>query len=240
MPPEVVKKQRYTASVDIWSAGVLLYFITIGHLPFEGETLSNVFEKIVYSDPFIPPFITPGLSDLLKKMLTKQPEDRITIDKIKKHEWFPTADFLRIKKICGQISSQNINSIDDEIIEKMKEIGVDTQDLKQNLTLKISTDSTAVYHMLEREKLVESLKDDLKLIQCLRFEKIKKVSSVAINSFTSSNSNNNSNSNDGAITVRQFLSPKILSRNNSKLNIQKRFSHDIFHFSKNGNNKTGL
>lgn len=239
MPPEVVKKQHYTASVDIWSAGVLLYFITVGHLPFEGDTLTNVFEKIVYSDPFIPPFISPGLSDLLKKMLTKQPEDRITIDKIKKHEWFPTADFLRIKKICGQINSQNnTNSIDNEIIEKMEEIGIDTNNIKQSLILKNCTDSTAVYHMLEREKLIESLKGDLKLIQCLRFEQIKKVSSVAIGKLTIATTNN-TNTNDGTINVRPFLSPKILSRNNSKLNIQKRFSHDILHFSKNGN-KSGL
>lgn len=239
MPPEVVKKQHYTASVDIWSAGVLLYFITVGHLPFEGDTLTNVFEKIVYSDPFIPPSITPGLSDLLKKMLTKQPEDRITIDKIKKHEWFPTADFLRIKKLCGQINSQNsTNSIDNEIIEKMEEIGIDTNNIKQSLILKNCNDSTAVYHMLEREKLIESLKGDLKLIQCLRFEKIKKVSSVAIGKLTISTTNN-TNTNDGTINVRPFLSPKILSRNNSKLNIQKRFSHDILHFAKNGN-KSGL
>lgn len=234
MPPEVVKKQRYTASVDVWSAGVLLYFITVGHLPFEGDTLSNVFEKIVYSDPFIPPFITPGLSDLLKKMLTKQPEERITIDKIKKHEWFPTADFLRIKKICSQISSQNNqNSIDNDIIEKMHEIGINTTDLKQNLILKNCTDSTAVYYMLEREKLVESVKDDFKLIQCMRFEKIKKASSNAVRSFSLNNGNNNNNSNDDKITIKPFLSPKILSRNNSKMNIQKRFSHELFHFSKN-------
>lgn len=44
----------------------------------------------LYSDPYIPEGgdMNPDAGDLIRKMLTKRPEDRITIDGIKRHPFF--------------------------------------------------------------------------------------------------------------------------------------------------------
>ena len=38
MAPEIVTHQDYDSKVDIWSAGVILFQLLSGHLPFEGNT----------------------------------------------------------------------------------------------------------------------------------------------------------------------------------------------------------
>lgn len=45
--PEVISKEKYEGtSVDIWSCGVILYALTTGDLPFEEETIHELYHKI--------------------------------------------------------------------------------------------------------------------------------------------------------------------------------------------------
>ena len=45
--PEIVAERRYEGtSVDIWSCGVILYTLIVGHLPFYEETLTLLYKKI--------------------------------------------------------------------------------------------------------------------------------------------------------------------------------------------------
>lgn len=90
--PEIIKSQNYGISVDIWSLGIILYAITYGNLPFENSNISMLFNTIISEEPPYPHFsrISPSLVDLIKKMLVKNPNDRITIEEIKKHPFFKT------------------------------------------------------------------------------------------------------------------------------------------------------
>lgn len=44
--PEIVKKTGYSYEVDVWCAGVMMYFLLVGKAPFDGETIDDLFDKI--------------------------------------------------------------------------------------------------------------------------------------------------------------------------------------------------
>jgi serine/threonine protein kinase len=35
--PEIFTDQVYNEKVDVWSAGIMLYMLIVGHLPFESD-----------------------------------------------------------------------------------------------------------------------------------------------------------------------------------------------------------
>ena len=37
MPPEIIKNESYDMKVDIWSAGILAYFVLSSEFPFSGK-----------------------------------------------------------------------------------------------------------------------------------------------------------------------------------------------------------
>lgn len=56
MAPEVFYGSRYTCKVDVWSLGILLYYLATFKFPYviEGTTLQNVWEKELMEDHYSP------------------------------------------------------------------------------------------------------------------------------------------------------------------------------------------
>lgn len=51
MPPEIVKGDYYDERVDVWSLGILIYELSFGFAPFEGnDTQEETFERILNGD----------------------------------------------------------------------------------------------------------------------------------------------------------------------------------------------
>ena len=48
--PEVLTRSPYNKEVDIWSLGIILFYILSGHLPFKGNKEIIIAEKIVNDD----------------------------------------------------------------------------------------------------------------------------------------------------------------------------------------------
>lgn len=46
MSPEVIKGQDHSYPVDYWSLGVIAYEIIVGILPFQGDTVEQLFKNI--------------------------------------------------------------------------------------------------------------------------------------------------------------------------------------------------
>ncbi|CAM0136147.1 unnamed protein product [Umbelopsis sp. WA50703] len=84
---------RITKAIDVWALGVTLYCLVFGKCPFEAETEYELF-KIIPRQELEFPLDIPvedGLKDLLRKLLTKDVDQRITLEQVRNHPWV-TAD----------------------------------------------------------------------------------------------------------------------------------------------------
>lgn len=120
LPPEVISHKKYTSAVDIWSIGVLLYTLITGKLPFYDQNVHNMFEMILNSDPVIPRTFSSSLSDLMRKLLDKNPDTRITIPEILDHEWVKNSkERIYALEISNFQESCNLLTFDDQLDERV-------------------------------------------------------------------------------------------------------------------------
>ena len=87
--PEILRGFPYNGfKSDIWCCGIILYGMLCGYLPFDGDNNQEIFKQIVQCNPEYPPFLENDSIDLLTKILNDEPNERITINQIKKHPFF--------------------------------------------------------------------------------------------------------------------------------------------------------
>jgi serine/threonine-protein kinase len=80
MSPEQVLGEKVDSRSDLFSAGVVLYQLLTGHLPFDGETLISVAYKITKTEApsldKLRPDVPLSLRRIVDRALKKQPEKR--------------------------------------------------------------------------------------------------------------------------------------------------------------------
>src|SRR5262245_19611723 len=79
MSPEQARAKRVDARTDIWSAGIVLYELLTGHVPFTGDTPSHVMVSLM-EDALAPlagyANVPPELQRIVTKTLQKNPKER--------------------------------------------------------------------------------------------------------------------------------------------------------------------
>lgn len=106
MAPEILLKQCYDASADLWSIGVILFECLFGKAPYSSKSLDELLVKIKSQQPIQIPRshkISANCEDLLMRLLQHDPKKRITFQEFFDHEFVafreaPTCDVLQITK----------------------------------------------------------------------------------------------------------------------------------------------
>jgi serine/threonine protein kinase len=97
--PEKIKRERETFLSDMYSLGCTLYHALTGHVPFEAPTVEEVVAAHV-NEPLTPPNvvqpeITQPTSDVLVKVLAKNPADRfLSYDEFTAALWMARSQLL--------------------------------------------------------------------------------------------------------------------------------------------------
>ncbi|KAL0485028.1 aurora cAMP dependent protein kinase [Acrasis kona] len=92
LPPEMVQKTHYDNTVDLWCLGVLMYEFLVGQPPFMADDKQATFRRITNIDIHFPDHVSENAKDLIKRLLTKRPQDRIPLSELSKHPFFHCLD----------------------------------------------------------------------------------------------------------------------------------------------------
>ena len=153
IPPEMIKEERYNAEkTDIWSAGIILYLMLCGHLPFYEEDNQLMFDKIIKGDYEIPKFLSDEARDIIKKILEVDPEKRLNFEEIKNHPWF---NIINKKYMIykGFDIDADIIPVDEDIIEQMEKIGINKIETRYHVLKNYHNKITTIYNLLLKKKI---------------------------------------------------------------------------------------
>ena len=98
LSPEMLNGTPYSYSVDWWALGVIAYRLICGSLPFTSQNLTKLYDKIIECEYRIPRRIDQDSRDLITGLLTKDPKDRLSIEKIKSLNYFKEIDWQKVYK----------------------------------------------------------------------------------------------------------------------------------------------
>lgn len=90
MPPElcVVKHGQVSGkAADLWSMGVTLYCLRYGKIPFEKTGVLELYEAIRNDGLSLEGENDEDFKDLMRRILDKDPDKRITMDELRAHPW---------------------------------------------------------------------------------------------------------------------------------------------------------
>ena len=160
--PEVIKKEKYSTSADIWSFGVILYTVLYGRFPFDSESITELMKDIVTCEPRFTNEVSEVANDLLRKMLEKDPSKRITINEILKHKFFvitksdfDNGDVHTISNKCylSDLSNWSFPSLEKKIIAISK---VSMDEMKLMIKNHDINEKTAIFKII-RDKFLQDV-----------------------------------------------------------------------------------
>ncbi|XP_042389024.1 serine/threonine-protein kinase TIO-like isoform X1 [Zingiber officinale] len=91
MAPELVREQPYNHTADLWSLGVILYELFVGQPPFYTNSVYALIRHIVKDPVKYPENMSSNFKSLLKGLLNKVPQNRLTWPALLEHPFVKDA-----------------------------------------------------------------------------------------------------------------------------------------------------
>lgn len=113
--PEYIDKQQTDYKSLIWFLGCFLYNMVYFSHPFEDKTQAKTFDNILHKELTFPKPAEKQITDLIQKLLRKNPEERLTFDQIKIDPFFENLDWNKVyhKQIIERLNLMAISKDDD-------------------------------------------------------------------------------------------------------------------------------
>ena len=158
IPPEMIKEMGYNGEeTDIWSAGIILYLMLCGTLPFYEEDNQLLYQKIIKGEYTIPKYLSEEAKDIIKQILEVDPKKRINFEKIKKHPWFNIIN-TKYMMFKGIDVDSDIMPIDEDILNEMEKYGINKIEIRYHLLNNYHNKITTLYNILLKKKIEQGKK----------------------------------------------------------------------------------
>ncbi|KAM4522252.1 MAP/microtubule affinity-regulating kinase 3-like [Odontesthes bonariensis] len=147
--PELFQGKKYDGpEVDVWSLGVILYTLVSGSLPFDGQNLKDLRERVLRGKYRIPFYMSTDCENLLKRFLVLNPGKRGTLEQIMKDRWINSSnDGEDLKPFL----EPEVDISDQSRIDLMVGMGYSRDKINDSLGKMKYDDITATYLLLGRE-----------------------------------------------------------------------------------------
>ncbi|XP_052006646.1 MAP/microtubule affinity-regulating kinase 3-like isoform X7 [Xyrauchen texanus] len=147
--PELFQGKKYDGpEVDVWSLGVILYTLVSGSLPFDGQNLKELRERVLRGKYRIPFYMSTDCENLLKRFLVLNPAKRGTLEQIMKERWinagFEDDELKPFTEPEADISDQ-------KRIDVIVGMGFSREKIQESLSKMNYDEITAVYLLLGRK-----------------------------------------------------------------------------------------
>ena len=146
-PPEMHKGEEYYGLLsDVWSAGVLLYAMAFGYLPFCEEDEDVNIDNIIKGNYEIPEDASPDLEDLIKHIMDIDPLTRYDIEQIKKHPWYNLVK--PPKNYPGLIIGYHKIPIDERILKVCEAYGFNKDEVERSVKENKYDNKSSIYYII--------------------------------------------------------------------------------------------
>ncbi|XP_014105279.1 MAP/microtubule affinity-regulating kinase 3 isoform X9 [Cinclus cinclus] len=147
--PELFQGKKYDGpEVDVWSLGVILYTLVSGSLPFDGQNLKELRERVLRGKYRIPFYMSTDCENLLKRFLVLNPTKRGTLEQIMKDRWINAGheeDELK------PFVEPELDISDQKRIDIMVGMGYSQEEIQESLSKMKYDEITATYLLLGRK-----------------------------------------------------------------------------------------
>lgn len=101
LAPEMLRSKGHTKEVDWYMLGVILYEMLVGKPPYHHSKRERMFRNILSGPLVIPSFVSPEASNLIRKLLVRDPALRLgsgphDFEDVKSHEFFHGLDWEKV------------------------------------------------------------------------------------------------------------------------------------------------
>nr|XP_020484926.1 MAP/microtubule affinity-regulating kinase 4-like isoform X4 [Labrus bergylta] len=147
--PELFQGKKYDGpEVDVWSLGVILYTLVSGSLPFDGQNLKELRERVLRGKYRVPFYMSTDCEGILRRFLVLNPSKRCTLEQVMKDKWINAG-------YEGEDLKPHIEPVEDfsdpARIEVMVGMGFTSEEIKDALLNQKYNEVTATYLLLGRK-----------------------------------------------------------------------------------------
>ena len=146
--PECISGKPYNGiTTDIWSSGVILYAMLTGQLPWTKRNQAQLFQQIKKGEYVIPGFLTEDCADFLRRLLTVDYKQRITIPEAYKHPWLEKSPPI-FANMPTPNSTVSIRKVDEFFGRVFSKLDIPAEVLERNTTTSQGNFTKALHEIL--------------------------------------------------------------------------------------------